>query len=69
MAAIVPQDEVRIKSGAFAGMTGTVMSVADAEARRFLVPRGMVCVKFLIFGREVLAALEPEQLEKEDNSN
>jgi transcription antitermination factor NusG len=58
-----PGDKVRIKTGTFAGMTGTILSAKDAESRGFPVCDWNVFVLLTIFGHEVPAHFEPQQLE------
>jgi transcription antitermination factor NusG len=56
-------DRVRISNGAFAGMTGTLLSPKDAQDRGFPLPRGMLFVVLIIFGHEVPIALDLWELD------
>ena len=57
-----PGDKVRVTSGTFAGMVGTVLPMNEAENRGFPVCPWMVFVLLVIFGHEVPAHFDPQQL-------
>jgi transcription antitermination factor NusG len=58
-----PGDKVRVTSGTFVGMTGTVLPAKEAVDRSFPVCDWNVFVLLTIFGHEVPAHFEPRQLE------
>jgi transcription antitermination factor NusG len=62
-----PGDQVMVKTGAFAGMRGRVLSAYEAKERGFPLREGDICVTFFIYDREVQAVLCDSQLEKASN--